>query len=84
HARRKLDRGSDQVILDQEKELAFTVKLFNNSEPRKKGILALVKELESFENYDSMFRGLSGPELRAIAKAFFDYAKNRDERRGEN
>lgn len=83
HARRKLDRGSDQVALDQEKELAFTVKLFNNSEPGKKGILALVKELEALENSDSMFGGLSGPELRAVAKAFFDYAKSIDDRRVE-
>jgi len=78
HAQRKLERASEGIVLDQEKTLFFSIKLFNDDSSIKKGILAQIKDFGG--NDDSFMPGLSGSELRAVAKAFLECARLADER----
>lgn len=80
-AQRKLDTKAGCIELDHDKNLAFTVTLFNNNDPSRRRVLALVRELQSsaaMGSDDSFWRDLSVAELRAIAKAFFDYADDKE------
>ena len=85
-AQRKLDTKAGCIELDHDKNLVFTVKLFNNCDPSRKRVLASVKELESsvgscFE--DAWRHDVSATELRAIAKAFFDYADIKEQKESQ-
>lgn len=83
HARRKLNKKARSVKLDHDKRLTFNVKLFNDDDPAMTRILARVEELEAGDEEDggATKHELSSAELRAVAKAFFDYAEERDRKK---